>query len=223
MTTGQRIDVAFTLFVRLFLAGVFGLAAFMKLRSEDAAKAFAESIQAFKLLDHYDHHHIVVVSTFAVPWLEAICAVLILLGLWTRAAAFAMLSALGVFMYAIYTVIARDMNVACGCFGDFNFPCSDTVGMCQMWRNGVLAAGCLFLVIRGGGRISFDRLLARAGVHNRGRDGKHKHGPGSPPMRAKPARSGEATIPLDPERSTPLSSRPSGQPPADQPSKPIWD
>lgn len=223
MTTGQRIDVAFTMFVRLFLAGVFGFAAFMKLRGEDAAKAFAESIQAFKLLDHYDHHHVVVVSTFAVPWLEAICAVLILLGLWTRAAAFAMLGALGVFMYAIYTVIARDMNVACGCFGDFNFPCSDTVGMCQMWRNGVLAAGCLFLVFRGGGRLSFDRLLARSGPRKPDSDGKHERRPGSPPMRAKQAPSGEATIPLDPERSTPLSSRPSGQPSADQPSKPIWD
>ena len=150
-----------TVFVRLFLAGVFGFAAFMKLRSEDAAKEFAESIQAFQLLDKFDHHHIVVVSTFAVPWLEAICAVLILLGLWTRAAAFAMLGALGVFMYAIYTVIARELNVECGCFGNFNFPCDETVGMCQMYRNGVLAAGCLYLVIRGGGRASLDGLFGR--------------------------------------------------------------
>ena len=159
MSTGQRIDVVVTLFIRLFLAGVFGFAAFMKLRNEAAAQAFAESIQSFDVLDKANHHHVLTLSTFAVPWAEAICAVFILVGFWTRAAAFVMLSALGVFMWAIYTVIARDLNVECGCFGDFNFPCDDRVGMCQMYRNGALAVACLFLIIRGGGRLSIDRFF----------------------------------------------------------------
>ncbi|MEQ9095704.1 MAG: MauE/DoxX family redox-associated membrane protein [Phycisphaerales bacterium] len=219
MTTGQRIDVVFTVFVRLFLAGVFGFAAFMKLRSPDAAQAFAESIQAFKLLDRFDHHHVVVVSTFAVPWLEAICAVLILLGLWTRAAAFAMLSALGVFMYAIYTAIARDMNVQCGCFGDFSFPCDDTIGMCQMYRNGVLAAGCLFLVIRGGGRASFDRFCGRSRPASEAGEPSEADRRSAAPARAK----GEGSTAVDPARPAPLSSPPSGQPSADAPPKPRWD
>ncbi len=219
MTTGQRADVAITVFVRLFLAGVFGFAAFMKLQSEDAAKAFAESIQAFKLLDHFDHHHIVVVSTFAVPWLEAICAVLILLGLWTRAASFAMLGALGVFMYAIYTVIVRELNVECGCFGNFNFPCDETVGMCQMYRNGVLAAGCLYLVIRGGGRASLDRLI---GSRKPSESSSQTPSAEPRPAREAPGRD-EGSIPLDPARPTPLSSPPPEPKPADTPPKPRWD
>lgn len=219
MTTGQRIDVAITVFVRLFLAGVFGFAAFMKLRNEDAAQAFAESIQAFQVLDKFDHHHVVVVSAFAVPWLEAICAVLILLGLWTRAAAFAMLSALGVFMYAIYTVIARELNVQCGCFGDFNFPCSDTVGMCQMYRNGVLAAGCLFLVVRGGGRASLDGLFGP----RKPKDEDLAPKQAAPRAAVAAPAKDEGSIPLDPARPTPLSSPPSEPKPADTPPKPRWD
>ncbi|MEQ8317640.1 MAG: DoxX family membrane protein [Phycisphaerales bacterium] len=219
MSTGQRIDVVFTLFVRLFLAGVFGFAAFMKLRNPDAAQAFAESIQAFQVLDKFDHHHVVVVSAFAVPWLEAICAVLILLGLWTRAAAFAMLGALGVFMYAIYTVIARELNVECGCFGDFNFPCHDTVGMCQMYRNGVLAVGCLFLVVRGGGRASLDGLIGP----RKPKDDAGEPSQSEPRRPVSASARDEGSIPLDPERPTPLSSPPSEPKPADTPSKPRWD
>ena len=217
MTTGQRIDVAFTLFVRLFLAGVFGFAAYMKLR-EGGSEAFAESIRAFRILDEANHEHLVVLATFAVPWLEAICAVLILLGLWTRAAAFSMLGALSVFMWAIYSVVSRGLNIQCGCFGDFSFPCDDTIGMCQLWRNGVLAAFCLYLVIRGGGRVSFDRLLAPRHHEDDGLADEAY----SPRARAAGPAEDEAAIPLDPERPTPLSSPPSGAP-ADQPPKPRWD
>lgn len=218
MTTGQRIDVAFTLFVRLFLAGVFGFAAYMKLRNEPASQAFAESIQAFEIFDPKQHHHLVTLATFAVPWAEVLCGFLILVGLWTRAAAFTMMAALGVFMWAIYSVIARGMSVECGCFGDFSFPCGDTIGMCQLWRNGVLAALCLFLVIRGGGRASFDRLFTRKPARHDG------PAPEPQPATTGPSRpaSDDTPIALDPVRPTPLSSPPS-EPPADKPSKPRWD
>ena len=219
MTTSQRIDVAVTIFVRLFLAGVFGFAAYMKLRNEAAAQAFAESIQAFQVLDAMEHHHLVTLATFAVPWAEAICAVLILLGLWTRAASFVMLGALGVFMWAIYTIIARGLSVECGCFGDFNFPCDDTVGMCQMYRNGVLALGCLYLIIRGGGRVSLDRLLGP-------REPKMvEAGPVHEPVSTRPSRpaTDDTPIPLDPVRPTPLSSSSSEPGSASDPPKPRWD
>ena len=212
MTTGQRIDLIFTLFVRLFIAGVFGFAAFKKLQENEATQAFAESIRSFKVLSPIDHEHLVVVSSFAVPWAEAICAALILIGLWTRAAAFIMLGAVGVFIYAIASVIARDMNVECGCFGEFNFPCESVIGTCHLWRNGVLAAGCLFLLIRGGGRLSLDRLLAPSkGDADLSRE----------PVSAAPAR--PASAPVDSDRPVPLSSPPTGQPPADEPPKPRWD
>lgn len=219
MTTGQRIDTAFTIFVRIFLAGVFGFAAYMKLRNPAAAAAFADSIRGFKILDAANHEHLVVLATFAVPWLEALCAVLILVGLWTRAAAFTMLGALGAFMWAIYSVIDRGMNVQCGCFGEFSFPCGDTIGPCQLWRNGVLAAGCLYLLVRGGGRASIDRLLGP-----RKPDLEPPTPLDTPPAPARVARppSDDAPIALDPVRPTPLSSRPTGADAA-QPPKPRWD
>ncbi len=227
MSTGQRIDLVINVFVRLFLAGVFGFAAFMKLRNEEAAKAFAESIQSFDVLDKLDHHHLVTLSTFAVPWAEAICAALLILGLWTRAAALVMTAALGAFMYGIYTVIARGMVVECGCFGDFNFPCSDTIGMCQMVRNGVLAAGTLYLLVRGGGRVSLGRQLAPAQA-GKGIDEAQPSGMGASVTPAaatssQQAPSAEASIPLDPPRSTPLSSGPDEGDSAEKPPKPRWD
>lgn len=216
MTTGQRIDLIVTLFVRLFIAGVFGFAAFMKLQSNDATQAFAESIRAFEMLSVIDHEHLVVLASFAVPWAEAICAVLILFGLWTRSASFILLSAVGVFIWAIASVIIQDLNVKCGCFGDFNFPCGDVVGTCHLWRNGVLGAGCLYLLIRGGGRLSFDRLLASS---------KGEIDAAREPASTAPARpaSDQTPIAVDPVRPTPLSSPPTGQPPADEPPKPRWD
>ena len=226
MSTGQRIDLVITAFVRLFLAGVFGFAAFMKLRNEEAAKNFAEAIQSFDVFDKMDHHHLVTLSTFAVPWAEAICASLLLLGLWTRAAAFVMLGALGAFMWGIYGVIARDLNVPCGCFGDFSFPCGDTIGMCQMYRNGVLAAGCLYLLIRGGGRASIDGLVAPAKVGDDADDDQAIGLGSSPnPAAAGPSRpeTDEAAIPLDPPRSNPLSSGPGEGDSAEKPPKPRWD
>lgn len=216
MTTGQRIDTAFTLFVRIFLVGVFGFAAFMKLRNPQAAQAFAESIQAFKILDPLQHHHLIVLSTFAVPWLEILCAALLILGFWTRAAAFAMLGALGVFIWAIYTVIERGMNLQCGCFGDFSFPCGDTIGMCHIWRNGVLAAGCLYLVLRGGGRASLDRLFGP-----RRPEPEHMAPQPAPATTSHPP-TDDTPIALDPVRPTPLSSSPTGAD-AGQPPKPKWD
>lgn len=212
MTTGQRIDLIVTLFVRLFIAGVFGFAAFMKLQKNDATQAFAESIRSFRVLSPIDHEHLVVLSSFAVPWAEAICAALILFGLWTRAAAFIMLGAVGVFIAAIASVIARGMSVECGCFGEFSFPCGSVIGTCHLWRNGVLAAGCLYLVVRGGGRMSFDRLLARPKVAAKA---------DLQPVSAAPVRPPPA--PVDSGPSIPLSSSPTGQTPADQPPKPRWD
>ncbi|MCW5757297.1 MAG: DoxX family membrane protein [Phycisphaeraceae bacterium] len=228
MTTGQRIDTVFTLFVRLLLAGIFAFAAYMKLRNPAAAQAFAESIQGFKLLDPLQHHHLTVLATFAVPWLEILCAAFLILGFWTRAASFAMLGAMGVFIWAISTVIERGMNLQCGCFGEFSFPCGDTIGMCHLVRNSILAAGCLYLVIRGGGRVSIDRLLI-SGKPKVERLGATPTPTPTPTPSATPTRpvssrpaSDDTPIALDPVRPTPLSSSPSGVDAA-QPPKPRWD
>lgn len=161
MSAWRKIDVTTNLLARVFIAGVFGFAAWMKLRNPAAVQSFTESILAFDVLERGAHDHLVVLGTFAVPWVEALCAALLLVGLWTRAAAFVMLAALGVFLWAISEVLAGGKAVECGCLGDFSFPCGATINECHLWRNGVLGAVCLYLVGRGGGRGSLDFLLHR--------------------------------------------------------------
>ncbi|MBZ0171551.1 MAG: DoxX family membrane protein, partial [Phycisphaerales bacterium] len=68
--------------VRLGLAGLFGVAAALKISDP---QAFAFSIKAFDVLDPARHEHALVMLAFGIPWAEMIVSVFLLLGLWTRA------------------------------------------------------------------------------------------------------------------------------------------
>ncbi|MEO1009549.1 MAG: MauE/DoxX family redox-associated membrane protein [Planctomycetota bacterium] len=221
MSAWRRFDIGLTMLVRVFLAGVFGFAAYMKLQNPQAAQAFAESIKAFGILEEGAHDHVLRLSTFAVPWTEAICAVLLLIGFRTRAAGFVLLAAMGVFIWAVADVLAGGRSVQCGCFGDFSWPCGDVVGSCHLWRNGVLAALCLFAVVRGGGPASIDGLL-----HGSGGKPEDDAGPAGAPEapdfgdRPAPPPARAVEVPLAPASTTPLSSPPAGDDPG---GRPRWD
>ena len=144
------------LVVRLLLAGAFGFAAYQKLIGP---QAFAGAIKAFKT---GVPDELVIKAAFMIPWTEAIAAASLLLGLWTRAGALLLSLALLVFIGAIVSVIARGMtDVECGCFGDYSWPCGVKVGWCQLWRNAVLIALTIAVVVAGPGRYSLDARLAR--------------------------------------------------------------
>lgn len=140
------------LLVRLGLAAVFGFAASVKLQGP---QSFADSIKAFKVLPD----HLVVLATFTIPWAEAICALLLLLGLWTRAAALVLSVQLAVFIAGIASVLARHMDVTCGCFGKYDFLCSGPLGWCNVGQNALLLAGSLLILFRGAGIASADSAL----------------------------------------------------------------
>lgn len=145
------------LVVRVLLGGLFIFAAVMKLSSP---AAFALSVAHFKIIpEHADH--LTKLAAYAVPWIEAVCGLSLVLGLWARSAALVLTLLLAGFIAMIASTIYRDLNVSCSCFGKFEFPCSGPVGWCHIARNGVLLALALLVVWRGPGSLAIDRESTR--------------------------------------------------------------
>jgi len=139
--------------LRIVVGGLFVFAATVKLND---LHGFAEAVKGFKLFPAPLGDHLILVTTFAMPWAELILGALLLLGLWTReAAALTTLLLLG-FCVALYSVIARDMTLTCGCFGKIDFICTGPVGWCSVVRNLVHAALAVAVLALGPGRWSLD-------------------------------------------------------------------
>jgi uncharacterized membrane protein YphA (DoxX/SURF4 family) len=98
------------LVLRLGLAVVFLGAAYFKLMAENGAQNFSEAVQAFKVISDYDG--LVMLTTYAVPWLEAIAAVCLLVGFWTRPAALVLALLLGLFIALIVSLMLRNAELA---------------------------------------------------------------------------------------------------------------
>lgn len=123
------------------LAALFLWAAFNKLRHPNGPELFSDSVKAFKLnLPDFA----VRATVGVVPWVEVIAGLLLLLGVWARAAATVLSALLVVFIVLIVQALARNLEVECGCFGKLSPFCPAKVGMCNIVQNGImLAAGLL--------------------------------------------------------------------------------
>lgn len=145
----------FALVLRVFLGGLFIFAAGMKLRDP---QVFVQAVMAFKILPD----HLAVLATFAVPWVEMIAGVLLVLGLWTRAAALVVSVLLVMFIAGMGHILMQGEKVHCSCFGKFEWPCDGPVGPCQLVRNGVLLLVSLTLMFLGPGRLAVEGRCSRS-------------------------------------------------------------
>lgn len=141
--------------LRIALGALFVFAAYLKLENP---QDFADAVKAFKIFDLDTESHMVVLATFTIPWIEALSGLLLVFGLWTRAAGLALSVLLAAFTVGIISVISRDLNVACGCFGEFEWPCKGDVSFCHILRNSVLLLAALVITWRGAGPLALDRL-----------------------------------------------------------------
>lgn len=157
-----------TLVLRLGLGGLFVYAGVLKL--EDPQE-FANAIKAYDILPN----HLIIVSAFAFPWLEVLAGGMLVLGLWTRAASLTILALLGGFLFAIISVMARDVVVPeCSCFGKAGFLCSGPPGWCHIGQDAVMVLAGLGTLILGGGAVSVDRMVER--TSKAGRPGTGDYG-----------------------------------------------
>jgi len=96
--------------VRVLLGGVLIYAGFTKLND---GWRFAEAIANYRLLPAQANQ----ILALTLPWLEVALGLLLILGLWLRAAAgLSALLFLG-FAAAVIAALARNLDISCGCFG----------------------------------------------------------------------------------------------------------
>ncbi len=149
----KMLDVLLLTPLRLGLGGLFCFSAFMKLRN---VQEFGNSVKAFQIFDLDKVEHLAMLTAYTIPWLELFSGVLLVLGLWSRPAAVAAAGQLVVFTIGIASVLQRDLEVRCGCFGKYEWPCTGPISICHIWRNAALLLIALILVARGGGFIGLD-------------------------------------------------------------------
>ena len=135
---------------RLALGALFIFSGVVKLNDP---QAFAFAIKGFKLVES---HTLISQATFSIPWTEILIGVLLVLGLWTRAAAGAMLVMLVVFTGAVVSVIARDIDTTCGCFGKFM---GSKIDGSTITRNAVLLLLTFAVFFNKGGWLTLDSRL----------------------------------------------------------------
>lgn len=143
---------------RLIAGGVFVFAAANKIAD---VRSFAESIMAFKVAPA-DNEALILQAAYAMPWIELLAGVALILGFWTRAAATVIAALLLVFIGMVVSVILRDIDAKCPCFGRFRLLCSGPLGWCKVIENSVLLAFALVPALTGGGRFSVDALRGEA-------------------------------------------------------------
>jgi uncharacterized membrane protein YphA (DoxX/SURF4 family) len=153
-----------SLLLRYQLAAVFLFAAWQKLKwapGRDAAgpQQFVNAIKSFKLPE-WVPDFLIKFGAFAMPWTEAICAVLLILGLFTRAAAVVTGLMLAFFTAAVASAIVRGLNMEhCGCFGERGLFCTGGPSPCHLAENGFMLAACVIIIATRRHVLAADRLL----------------------------------------------------------------
>lgn len=143
------------LLARLVLGGVFLVAGALKVTTPEA---MAKATQAYQVLPH----DLAAYVGYALPTIEIILGLLLLLGLFTRVAAVLTSLLLVAFVVGIAQAWARGLSIDCGCFGGGGTVAADETNYLQRLLEdvGLLACG-LWLTLRPGARLSLDRAMFR--------------------------------------------------------------
>jgi putative oxidoreductase len=136
---------------RMVLGGVFVYASWYKLVSPEE---FARSILNYRILPP------VTVNLFAIilPWLELICGLLLLVGLFTGGSSLLVAGMLTVFLVALSAALIRGIDISCGCFSSKGAT-PLTWGL--LVRDGILLALAVQIACCRRAVLSLDNLRSR--------------------------------------------------------------
>ena len=144
------------LLARLVLGVVFLVAGALKVTTPEA---FAKATQAYQLLPHELARYV----GYALPTVEIILGLLLVLGLFTRLTAVLTSLLLVAFVIGIAQAWARGLTIDCGCFGGGGVVGeTETEYLPRILEDlGLLACGA-WLAWRPASLLSLDRLLFRS-------------------------------------------------------------
>ncbi len=122
--------------LRLAIGAVFIIASWDKVLNPGR---FAEIIEGYKIVSGYP------VQALAVwlPWVELGVGLMLVAGIWIRAAALLFSGLTIVFIAAIASALVRGLDIQCGCFS-LSLG-SDARTWVSLWQEIALLMGCLWL------------------------------------------------------------------------------
>lgn len=103
----------FLLVLRLIVGGVFIWAGIFKIFDP---LEFAQGIDSYKVFPRV----ICFFLALVLPWLEALCGVFLILGMFRKASALLVSCLLAGFLVLITSAILRGLDIDCGCFGSLS-------------------------------------------------------------------------------------------------------
>jgi len=139
----------FVLVLRVFLGALFVFSATGKVADPER---FAIAVRAYELLP------VSLTNLFALvlSWAEILSGIMLILGVYTRKAAAAVLLLLVMFTVAIATTMIRGLVIDCGCFSNEG---GSQTGLLLVLRNLFLIAACLIVMRFDNGFFALSRLL----------------------------------------------------------------
>lgn len=140
------------LVLRVVLGGIFIVAGASKIGHADI---FAAQIAGFRILPEA----IIAPLATVLPFLEILLGGYLILGLFTRTAAWVAVAFLAAFDLAIASAVVRGMSVSCGCFGP-NDTTVTTWG--EVARDAVFVALAVVVALRPPGTLALDRRIGNA-------------------------------------------------------------
>jgi len=142
----------FILIVRVVIGLIFIVAGAAKVGH---AAEFAAQIAGFRILPQV----VIAPMALALPFLEILLGGYLIIGLFTRAAAWIAVILFATFDLAIASAVVRGMTVSCGCFG----PNDKTVTTwAEVARDAVFVLLALVVALRPPGTLALDRRIGNA-------------------------------------------------------------
>jgi uncharacterized membrane protein YphA (DoxX/SURF4 family) len=144
-----RIVPAAVLVVRGVLGAIFVVAGASKVGH---AAEFAQQIAAFRLLPQA----VIAPMALLLPFLEILLGGYLVIGLFTRIAAWSAALLLLVFDAAIASAVVRGMTLNCGCFGTHD---STVTSWAEVARDAIFVLLAVFVALRPPGMLALDRRI----------------------------------------------------------------
>lgn len=148
---------AFSLLFRILLGLIFLFAGIAKIL--DPVR-FIFTLRQFNLFSEA----VIPFMALYLPWLEFILGLFLILGLLYRASAFLLACLNTIFTIAILTVIARGMEIDCGCFGMFAdvLKIPDSADITAIIRNVIFIGISVYIFIVKKTLFSLENYLRKA-------------------------------------------------------------